>query len=132
MNNNTFSINYKHIIDKIFNLIKINNDFNKGLFLIIIHNISILFIFLYILIGPINRLYYVFIIFLVIVFIINIIYKGCPLIKLERNYIKNNKWYGSYHILELFNIIPSKNNIVYLSYLWTILFLFIISYRLYK
>jgi hypothetical protein len=119
------------LINNIMNLLNIN-DTTKGIVLIIIHNISILLILLYIIFGNINYLYYGLIILLVIIFIINIIYKGCPLIQLERKYIKNNKWYGSYHLLELINIYPNKRNMIYLSYIWCLVFIVIITYRFYK
>ena len=100
----------------------------KGIILILLHNISILLIVIYIVVGPINYIYYTVIIFLIIIFIINILYKGCPLIKIERKYINNNKWYGAYHLLELIGIKPNKSNIFFLSYMWV----FVLSFFIYN
>ena len=117
------------LFDNTFNLFNLKKS-TKGLTLIIIHYLTILSILFYLIFGKVNMLFYFITVFLVFVFIINIIYKGCPLIRLERKYINNKEWYGIYHSYELINIKPNKNNMKLFSYSSFILFTSIIIYRL--
>ena len=104
----------------------------KTLTLIALHNIFILLCIIYLFIGKINQLYYVVIGIMVLILLLNYRYKGCPLIHLERKYLQTNKWYGSYHVLELFGINPSKSNIKQLFIIWILIIGMIPLYRLYN
>lgn len=50
------------------------------------------------------------------VFLLHHLYNGCIVLKLERKYMHNKKWFGIYHSLEYFGLKPKSNNIHYFFY----------------
>lgn len=125
-NNSNFLMN---IFDNIFSFLFKNDNF-KTVSLILFHNIILFISFLYLIVGDVGLLYYSIIIFIILIIIVNYFLKGCPLIKLERKYLKNSNWYGAYHSLEFFGIKPDKKNIKTLFTLWGLMLLTIPIYRI--
>ena len=83
----------------------------KALILIIFHYLLLYLVILYLMFGKMNRFYTLLILFMLLVLISNLMFRGCFLMKLERKYLNCKDWYGGYHFLELFGIELNNENI---------------------
>lgn len=90
----------------------------KALLLIVFHNLFLCLGILYLMFGKMNTLYILFMLFMVLVLISNLLFRGCFLMKLERKYLNNKHWYGAYHLLEFFGIELNNDNVRKYFYIW--------------
>ena len=86
----------KHIIDNI-DIIKNNIKINNTQFvysIIVIHTIIVGICILYLLLCKIDKIYFIFILIWILIIILNFYFNGCVLTRIERYYLKDDKWYG--------------------------------------
>jgi hypothetical protein len=111
------------IIDDILSVFT-DDDFTKGMIVAIPHYVIMTAIIVYVMFADVRQafqvtsVYFWLIIFLLGVLIINILYRGCILIKCERRYFNNREWYGGYELLRLFGIPLSNERVIIYYYLW--------------
>lgn len=98
-----------------------HDNFIKGLIIAIPHYVIMTLIIVYVIFARISTLYYWLVGFLFIVLIINIIYRGCILIKCERRYFETKQWFGGYELLRILNIPLSDQHVINYYYLWVFL-----------
>ena len=121
-------INY---IDTFFSLFS-NDNYTKFIISIFLHYTISSIIIVIILLGSINYIWWICYIFAITNCILNLIYRGCLLLKLERKYINDTEWYGPYNILLKMKVINKENIFIfYLIYQLTILFIGLIKYITY-
>ena len=121
-------INY---IDTFFSLFS-NDNYTKFIISIFLHYTISSIIIVIILLGSINYIWWICYIFAITNCILNLIYRGCLLLKLERKYINDKEWYGPYNILLKMRVIDKENIFIfYLIYQLTILFIGLIKYITY-
>jgi hypothetical protein len=121
-------INY---IDTFFSLFS-NDNYTKFIISIFLHYTISSIIIVIILLGSINYIWWICYIFAITNCILNLIYRGCLLLKLERKYINDKEWYGPYNILLKMKVINKENIFIfYLIYQLTILFIGLIKYITY-
>ena len=121
---------------KIFILTK--NNFNSAILVILIHYLFI-YIISYLLFFKKNYLFILSSLIWVIIFILNYLFNGCIIIRLERKLLNNYNWYGPWNIViiileNIFKIKDKKkiNSILkYIYLLITILFLFYLLIKIY-
>jgi hypothetical protein len=117
----------KHIIDNI-DIIKNNIKINNTQFvysIIVIHTIIVGICILYLLLCKIDKIYFIFILIWILIIILNFYFNGCVLTRIERYYLKDDKWYGPPTIPFLMLGYPiskqEANNFIYLcSFIITI------------
>jgi hypothetical protein len=132
-----FNINKKELYDKTHAYIddflskyfKTNNE--KANVVILFHYTLMAFVILYIMFGDLSYIYYGLVVFMLYVFITNMLFNGCIFLKLERKYLNNRGWYGLYHILEIFGITINSKNIMTFYYLSILLLFSTMVYRLF-
>ena len=86
----------KYIIDQIDiikNKIKINDTLFAYL-IIVIHTIFIGCGILYLLLYRVDQIYFIFIVFWILLLFFHFYFNGCFLTRIERYYLKDDKWYG--------------------------------------
>ena len=106
------------------------DNFTKGILVAIPHYGIMTFIIIYMALADIDAIYWVLILFLIWVIIINWLYRGCILMKCERHYFNNREWYGGYELLRLLGI-PLSNELVAIYYYgWVALITVVIMLRL--
>lgn len=115
-----------HTIDYILSKFS-NDDMTKGYILIVFHNIFMGVLALYLLIGRVASVYYISVLLLLLIFISNVVFRGCVLLKMERKYINSKGWYGGYHILEYLGFPLNTQMVVFYYYVW-VLFLFVVLF----
>jgi hypothetical protein len=121
-------INY---IDTFFSLFSIDNN-TKFIISIFLHYTISSIIIVIILLGSINYVWWICYIFAITNCILNLVYRGCLLLKLERKYINDKEWYGPYNILLKLKVINKENIFIfYLIYQLTVLFIGLIKYITY-
>ena len=121
-------INY---IDTFFSLFS-NDNYTKFIISIFLHYTISSIIIVIILLGSINYIWWICYIFAITNCILNLIYRGCLLLKLERKYTNDKEWYGPYNILLKMKVINKENIFIfYLIYQLTILFIGLIKYITY-
>jgi len=121
-------INY---IDTFFSLFS-NDNYTKFIISIFLHYTISSIIIVIILLGSINYIWWICYIFAITNCILNLIYRGCLLLKLERKYINDKEWYGPYNILLKMKVINKENIFIfYLIYQLCILFIGLIKYITY-
>jgi hypothetical protein len=121
-------INY---IDTFFSLFS-NDNYTKFIISIFLHYTISSIIIVIILLGSINYIWWICYIFAITNCILNLIYRGCLLLKLERKYTNDKEWYGPYNILLKMRVIDKENIFIfYLIYQLTILFIGLIKYITY-
>jgi len=81
------------------------------------------------LLGKINYIWWLCILLLILIILINIKYDGCPLLKMERKYMKDKEWFGPYYLPVKMGLL-TKEQIMPFFYVIQVLILIIISYRL--
>ena len=126
-----YKMELKELNKKIDSILSIylKNKNSKLLGLLIIHNVFILICIMYLLFGKMNLIYDIVVVIMILVLLMNIKYRGCPLLKLERKYMESKEWYGGYHSLELLGIKPNNENIKGLFKLWVLLIGIVVIYR---
>jgi len=101
-------------------------------FVTLIHNFLLVSIFLSIILFNKKTFKFKFaILFYFLYFILFYISNGDPIINLERFILKNNSWFGIYESLELFNIPKTKRNINFTFFSLTIIFYYIIIFKIF-
>jgi hypothetical protein len=121
-------INY---IDTFFSLFSNDNN-TKFIISIFLHYTISSIIIVIILLGSINYVWWICYIFAITNCILNLVYRGCLLLKLERKYINDKEWYGPYNILLKLKVINKENIFIfYLIYQLTVLFIGLIKYITY-
>ena len=119
------------LIDRIVSVFS-SDDYTKGILIAVPHYLAMLVIIVYIVFGEVSHLYYGVVAFLLFVFITNVIYRGCILIKCERRYFGNKEWYGGYEVMRWLGI-PIDDASVKVYYgLYVLMVAGIIGVRLYK
>ena len=95
----------KQTLKTIDNILSIysHSEIHKGLFVCILHYCVYAFFILYLLFGPYDKMYYCIVVLIVVTYISNLYFRGCILLKAERNYFSKS-WKGIFHSLEIFNI----------------------------
>lgn len=123
---------YRNTLRWIDNLLSVftTDDFTKGLIIAIPHYAIMTLILLYIAFANIDNTYWIFILFLIGILIINIMYRGCILMKCERRYFHNREWYGGYELLRLFGVPLSNDLVAKYYYVWVGLIATVIIIRL--
>lgn len=106
------------------------DNFTKGLLVAIPHYGIMTFIMIYMALANIDAIYWGLILFLIGVVIINMLYRGCILIKCERHYFNNREWYGGYEPLRVLGIPLSNKLVAKYYYGWVALITVMIGYRL--
>lgn len=74
------------------------NSETKAYIVIFIHSLLILPASGYILFGKINKIYYAFIVELLIIFLLHFYFNGCILIRIEREFFNDKDWFGQWTI----------------------------------
>tara|TARA_Y100000992_G_C21252013_1_gene486389 strand:+ start:811 stop:1230 length:420 start_codon:yes stop_codon:yes gene_type:complete len=105
-------------IDAIKNKIKINDSL-FAFFIIIAHTIFIGCGILYLLLCSVDQIYFIFIAFWILLLFFHFYFNGCFLTRIERYYLKNDKWYGPPTLPFLLIGYPisknEANNVIYVS-----------------
>lgn len=105
-------------IDAIKNKIKINDTFFAYL-IIVTHTIFIGCGILYLLLCKVDKIYFIFIVFWILLLFFHFYFNGCFLTRIERYYLKNDKWYGPPTLPFLLIGYPisknEANNVIYVS-----------------
>lgn len=118
-------------LDNFFSLFSNNND-TKFIISLFLHYTISSIVIVVILLGNINYIWWICYIFALFNCILNLIYRGCLLLKLERKYVADKNWYGPYNILIKYNIINKENIFIfYLIYQLIILIIGFIRYIIY-
>jgi len=118
-------------IDKYLNIIFRDKEYSFW-FVALIHNFFLVSIFLSIILF--NKKTFKFklaILFFIFYFLFFYISNGDPIINLERFILKNNSWFGIFESLELFNIPKTKQNINFTFFSLTIIFYYIIIFKIF-
>ena len=105
---------------------------NKTVFLIVFHNLLMGLAIMYLLFGNINYFYFFVIGFMGLVLLLNILFRGCFLMKLERKYLNTKEWYGAYHMLEVFGLDLNNSKVKKLFYIWGLIIAIIPFIRIYN
>jgi len=105
-------------IDAIKNKIKINDTLLAYL-IIVTHTIFIGCGILYLLLCKVDNIYFIFIAFWILLLFFHFYFNGCFLTRIERYYLKNDKWYGPPTLPFLLIGYPisknEANNVIYVS-----------------
>ena len=105
-------------IDAIKNKIKINDTLFAYL-IIVTHTIFIGCGILYLLLCKVDNIYFIFIAFWILLLFFHFYFNGCFLTRIERYYLKNDKWYGPPTLPFLLIGYPisknEANNVIYVS-----------------
>lgn len=105
-------------IDAIKNKIKINDTLFAYL-IIVTHTIFIGYGILYLLLCSVDKIYFIFIAFWILLLFFHFYFNGCFLTRIERYYLKNDKWYGPPTLPFLLIGYPisknEANNVIYVS-----------------
>ena len=105
-------------IDAIKNKIKINDTLFAYL-IIVTHTIFIGCGILYLLLCSVDQIYFIFIAFWILLLFFHFYFNGCFLTRIERYYLKNDKWYGPPTLPFLLIGYPisknEANNVIYVS-----------------
>jgi len=118
-------------IDKNLNFIFRDKEYSFW-FVTLIHNFLLVSIFLSIILFNKKTFKFKFaILFFIFYFLFFYISNGDPIINLERFILKNNSWFGIYESLELFNIPKTKRNINFTFFSLTIIFYYIIIFKIF-
>lgn len=80
-------------LDTIKNKIKIN-DTLFAYSIITIHIILVGSGILYLLLCKVDNIYFIFILFWILIIFLHFYFNGCVLTRIERHYLKDDKWYG--------------------------------------
>lgn len=111
----------KYIIDQ-FNIVQKYieiDDFLFAFFIIITHTIFIGCGILYLLLCKVDNIYFIFIAFWILLLFFHFYFNGCFLTRIERYYLKNDKWYGPPTLPFLLIGYPisknEANNVIYVS-----------------
>ena len=114
--------NTKEEIDRIVSMF-FTSTTSKFLFVYILHyTFSIVPILLWIIYpSKITRWWNFF--FIGFVVLSNFYFNGCIILKMERQYLNDKKWYGFYHILETFGIELTNQRIQILTFFYFLFFL---------
>ena len=136
-----FSLEYrKQLTKKITQIIEnflykyTKNKTISGYILVLIHWLVMLLVYLYIFLGKINTIFYLCCIFLLFTYILHLYFSGCILIRVERELLNTNKWWGIWTMLFIIlqymdiTITKSLTSNVYLY--WTIYVIIVITIRL--
>ncbi len=86
----------KHIItlcEKFKEKLGLNNTY-FGFLIIVIHILLVGLSVLYLILGNVNKIYFIFIIFWILLLFFHFYFNGCFLTRIERHYLKDDKWYG--------------------------------------
>jgi hypothetical protein len=70
------------------------NDSHFAFLVIITHTIFIGSCILYLLLCSVDKIYFIFIIFWILLLFFHFYFNGCFLTRIERYYLNNDKWYG--------------------------------------
>jgi hypothetical protein len=116
-------------IDEILSNINEKKE-NKLIILLIFHNLLVYICIVYLIIGDKGMVYNVVIMIMILILLMNYKYRGCPLLKLEREYMNSKEWYGGYHCLELLGIKIDKENVNSMFRIWIIMITLIIIKKL--
>ena len=96
----------------------LNNTY-FGFFIIIIHILLVGLSILYLILGNVNKIYFIFILFWILLIFFNFHFNGCILTRIERHYLKDDTWYGPPTIPFLLVGYPiskkQANSIIYIS-----------------
>lgn len=113
---------YKNIIHSTETLLDSITKHNgrKALLLIVFHNLFLFLGILYLMFGKLDMYYLVFMLFMLIILITNLLFRGCFLMKLERKYLNSKNWYGAYHLLEFLGIELNNQKVSIYFYIWGI------------
>lgn len=101
------------------------NNETKAYIVIFIHYLIVLPLFFYIIFGKVNAIFYFFLTELLIIFLLHFYFNGCILIRIEREFFNDDKWFGqwtlAFHLLKRFGIelTPRLINNIFIS--WGIL-----------
>lgn len=113
--------NMKYIIDQfdiVQKYIKID-DSQFAFFIIIAHTIFIGCGILYLLLCSVDQIYFIFIVFWILLLFFHFYFNGCFLTRIERYYLKDDKWYGPPTLPFLLIGYPitkkEANNVIYIS-----------------
>ena len=91
----------KYIINTFCNLLYKINSNNKinGFILIFFHWLITFIMIIYLIIGNVNKLYYIVCFLLFIVIILYLYFKGCILVFIERYLLNTKHWWGPWMLL---------------------------------
>ena len=131
------SLEYKkELINKLTKIIEnflykyTENNALSGYIVVIIHWLVMFVVYLYILLGDVNIIFYMCCIFLLITYISHTYFSGCVLIRIERQLWNTDKWWGIWTIFFLFiqkiGIPISKPLTKYTYACWSVYVIFII------
>jgi hypothetical protein len=100
------------------------NNALSGYIVTMIHWLVMFVVYLYILLGDVNIIFYMCCIFLLLTYILHLYFSGCVLIRIERQLWNTDKWWGIWTIFFLFiqklGIPITKTVTEYTYTLWSI------------
>ena len=100
------------------------NNALSGYIVTMIHWLVMFVVYLYILLGDVNIIFYMCCIFLLLTYILHLYFSGCVLIRIERQLWNTDKWWGIRTIFFLFiqklGIPITKTVTEYTYTLWSI------------
>ena len=100
------------------------NNALSGYIVTMIHWLVMFVLYLYILLGDVNIIFYMCCIFLLLTYILHLYFSGCVLIRIERQLWNTDKWWGIWTIFFLFiqklGIPITKTVTEYTYTLWSI------------
>ena len=113
------------LCEKIKEKLGINNTY-FGFLIIMNHILLVGLSVLYLILGNVNKIYFIFILFWILLLFFHFYFNGCFLTRIERHYLKDDKWYGPPTIPFLMLGYPiskdESNNFIYIcSFIITIL-----------
>lgn len=112
------TIHILNLTEKIKEKLGLNNTY-FGFFIIIIHILLVGLSILYLILGNVNKSYFIFILFWILLIFFNFYFNGCILTRIERHYLKDDTWYGPPTIPFLLVGYPiskkQANRIIYIS-----------------
>lgn len=81
------------LFEKLKDKLGLNNKY-FAFFIIINHLLLVGVAVLYLILGNVNNNYFIFIIFWILLLFFHFYFNGCFLTRIERHYLKDDKWYG--------------------------------------
>ena len=82
-----------HLAENFKTILRLNNT-EFGVFIIINHTLFVGLTILYLLLGDIDKMYFIFILFWILLIFFHFYFNGCFLTRIERHYLKDDTWYG--------------------------------------
>ena len=112
------------------------NNFYSGILVFIIHFLIGGSTLIYLIFGNVkNDFYFISMLTWIIIFIMHVYFKGCILVKLERELWNNKRWFGPWTLpfftLELFGFQINKKNSNFIFIGWSLILTIFVLYKVF-